>query len=86
VCFSDSLELNTFTTGEQTPIVRNVQVFEYCEGILGKQYKPITWFSIGKPPAGLDKMSTYQLVIQADVQIVAEDFKMIFRARVGSKR
>ncbi|XP_076463535.1 extended synaptotagmin-1-like isoform X2 [Babylonia areolata] len=83
--FLDNLELHTFSTGEQTPNVRNVQVFEYCEGIPGG-HKPITWFSINKPPAGLNKMSNYQLVVQCDVQLLSEDFKMIFRARVGSKK
>ncbi|KAL8611006.1 hypothetical protein ACOMHN_042622 [Nucella lapillus] len=83
--FLDNLELHTFNTGEHTPNVRNVQVFEYCEGVPGN-HKPITWFSISKPPAGLDKMTSYQLVVQCDLQLMSEDFKMIFRARVGSKK
>lgn len=82
--FIDSLELNTFTTGEQTPTLRNVQVFEYCEGVQGG-HKPITWFNVNKPPAGLDKMSSYQLVVQCDAQLMSEDFRMIFRARIGTK-
>ena len=85
LCVADSLELTTFNTGDQTPNIRNVQVFEYCEGVPGG-HKPITWFNVSKPPAGLDKMATYQLVIQCDLQLIAEDFKMIFRARVGSKK
>nr|KAG5694610.1 hypothetical protein BaRGS_015023 [Batillaria attramentaria] len=83
--FLDSLELNAFTTGEQTPSLRNVQVFEYCEGVQGG-HKPITWFNISKPPAGLDKMSSHQLVVQCDAQLMAEDFRMIFRARMGTKK
>lgn len=82
--FLDSLELNTFSTGEQTPIIRNVQTFEYCEGVPGGQ--PVSWLNVNKPPAGLDKMSTFQLVVQFDVQLLCEDFRMIFRARVGSKK
>lgn len=74
-----------FSSGEQTPNVRNVKVFEYCEGMPNGQ-KSITWFNVNKPPAGLNKMSTYQLGIQFDVQMMAEDFSMIFRARVGSKK
>ncbi|KAK7104209.1 hypothetical protein V1264_018965 [Littorina saxatilis] len=83
--FLDSLELNTFNTGDQTPNIRNVQVFEYCEGAPGG-HKPISWSNVNKPPAGLDKMSSYQLVVQCDLQLLAEDFRMIFRARVGSKK
>lgn len=82
--FIDHLELITFTTGEQTPHLRNVQVFECSEG--AQSHKPATWISVNKPPAGLDKMATYQLVIQSDVNMMSEDFRMIFRARVGSKK
>ncbi|XP_025104942.1 tricalbin-3-like isoform X2 [Pomacea canaliculata] len=83
--FLDNLEVTSFTTGEQTPSVRNVQVFEYCEGVVGSR-KPISWFNVNKPPAGLDKMTSYQLVVQFDTHMICDDFRMVFRARVGSKK
>lgn len=65
--------------------MRNVQVFEYCEGVVGSR-KPISWFNVNKPPAGLDKMTSYQLVVQFDTHMICDDFRMVFRARVGSKK
>ncbi|XP_046355848.2 uncharacterized protein PYUK71.03c-like isoform X2 [Haliotis rufescens] len=83
--FLESLALTTFNVGEQTPHIRNVRVFEFSEGVPGG-HKPCTWFSVNQPPKGLDNMSTYQVVVESDVTMQCEDFKMIFRGRVGSKR
>ncbi|CAL1533878.1 unnamed protein product [Lymnaea stagnalis] len=83
--FVDSLEVVNFTVGEQTPNVRNMRTFECSESTPGS-LQPISWFNVHRPPAGLEKLSTYQVVIEADVSMVSEDFKMIFRGRVGSSR
>ncbi|ESP01610.1 hypothetical protein LOTGIDRAFT_238227 [Lottia gigantea] len=81
----EKLELKTFTVGNQTPNVKNVRVYEFCEGVPGGQ-KPITWVSVNKPPAGIDRMSTYKVIVESDITLHCEDFKMIFHAKVGNKR
>ncbi|XP_041353742.1 tricalbin-3-like isoform X2 [Gigantopelta aegis] len=83
--FLESLHLKTFDVGAQTPNIRNVRVFEFAEGVPGGR-KPCSWFSVGRPPVGLHNMSSFQIVVEIDVSMLCEDFKMIFRGRVGSKR
>ncbi|KAL5008759.1 hypothetical protein ScPMuIL_014340 [Solemya velum] len=82
--FLDHIELTAFTFGGQTPSIRHVHVFEYSDGVGGS--KPVTWVSIDKPPRGLDKMSSFEVVLEADISTQCEDFRMVFSSRVGSKR
>lgn len=79
------MELVSFEFGQQTPAFKYVQAFEYSEGVPGG-HKPVTWVSIHSPPCGLEKMSNYQVVIQAEVDTVCEDFRMVFRSTVGKAR
>ncbi|KAK3702728.1 hypothetical protein RRG08_042714 [Elysia crispata] len=83
--FVDSLELSAFNLGEQTPHIKNVRTFECSESTPGS-LQPISWFNVHRPPAGLDKASSYQVVVEADISLMSEDFKMIFRGRVGSAK
>lgn len=73
----------TFTFGDYTPTIKHINAFEYADGIPGGR-KPISWTNINKPPVGLDKLTSYQIVIEMDVASVCEDFKMIFRSTIGS--
>ncbi|XP_055878797.1 uncharacterized protein LOC106052623 isoform X3 [Biomphalaria glabrata] len=81
--FVDGLEVSSFTVGEQTPNIKNVRTFECSESTPGS-LQPISWFNVHRPPAGLQQLSSYQVVVEADLSLVSEDFKMIFRGRVGS--
>ncbi|CAG5128727.1 unnamed protein product, partial [Candidula unifasciata] len=83
--FVDSLELVAFNVGEQTPNIKNLRTFECSESTPGS-LQPISWFNVHRPPAGLDKLSSYQVVVEADINTMSDDFKMIFRGRVGSSR
>ncbi|XP_059178126.1 uncharacterized protein LOC131957377 isoform X2 [Physella acuta] len=83
--FVDSLEVSSFSIGEQTPNFKNVRVFECSETTPGS-LQPISWFNVHRPPAGLVNLSSYQVVIETDVSMMSEDFKMIFRGRVGSSK
>ena len=81
---TDHIELAAFTFGDLTPSIRSVKVFECVDGVPG--LKPASWSSITHPPLGLDKMSSYQVVLETDVASRCDDFRMVFRARLGGKR
>ncbi|XP_021363812.1 extended synaptotagmin-1-like isoform X2 [Mizuhopecten yessoensis] len=81
----DKMELLSFQFGDQTPAVKYVRAFEYSEGVPGG-HKPVSWVSVHSPPCGLEKMSNYQVVLQAEVDTVCEDFKMVFRSTIGKAR
>ena len=83
---SGSLELIVFSTGDQTPTFRNMKMLECSEGSRDVLCTPHSWSNINKPPVGLDKMANYQLVLQCDLQLIADDFKMIYRTRLGSQK
>ena len=82
--FIDHIELAGFTFGDLTPSIRSVKVFECIDGVIG--IKPASWSSITQPPMGLDKMSSYQVVIETNMASRCDDFRMVFRARLGGKR
>lgn len=82
--FQGHLELIAFTFGDITPCIRNVKAFECSDGVKG--FKPASWSSVTQPPAGLDKMSSFQIVLEADIASRCEDFRMVFRARAGGQR
>jgi hypothetical protein len=77
--------LSTFTFGETTPTIQHIKAFELSDGTpFGR--RPIAWSSIWSPPPGLENMSTYQVVLELDLQSHLEDFLMVFQAKVGSGR
>ncbi len=78
---SESIELLGFTVGENTPFFKYVKVYE-CSG---NSKKPLSWLNISSPPPGLALSQNYQIVLEADVALHAEDFKMVFRTRLGGK-
>ncbi|XP_053395877.1 uncharacterized protein LOC123544970 isoform X2 [Mercenaria mercenaria] len=82
--FIGNLELTGFTFGDITPCIRNIKAFECTDGVRG--FKPASWSDVTHPPAGLDKMSTFQIVLEADIASRCEDFRMVFRARAGGER
>ena len=71
--------MDSFTLGENTPYVKYVQVYE-CIDAGGRT--PMTWTNVGSPPPQLTALQQYQLVIEADVGLQCDDFKMVFRTRV----
>ncbi|XP_033734634.1 extended synaptotagmin-1-like isoform X2 [Pecten maximus] len=81
----DKMELLSFQFGDQTPAFKYIRAFEYSEGVPGG-HKPVSWVSVHSPPCGLGKMSNYQVVLQAEVDTVCEDFKMVFRSTIGKAR
>lgn len=79
------LQLSTFTFGETTPTIQHIKAFELTDGPpFGR--RPIAWSSIWSPPQGLENMSSYQVVLELDMQSNLEDFLMVFLAKVGSGR
>ena len=84
ISFIDNLELTGFTFGDITPSLRCVKAFECSDGVPG--FKPASWSSICQPPVGLEKLSAYRVVLEADMASRCEDFRMVFQARVGSKK
>jgi len=38
------------------------------------------------PPAGLHKMSTFQIVLEADMASMCDEFRMVFSARAGGEK
>lgn len=83
--FISQLQLSTFTFGETTPTIQHIKAFELTDGPpFGR--RPIAWSSIWSPPQGLENMSSYQVVLELDMQSNLEDFLMVFLAKVGSGR
>ncbi|WAR19324.1 hypothetical protein MAR_001162, partial [Mya arenaria] len=60
---------------------RSIKAFECSDGVPG--FKPACWSNIAQPPAGLHKMSTFQIVLEADMSSRCDEFRMVFRARAG---
>ena len=78
---SESIELHSFTVGENTPFIKYMKVYECSDN----NKKPLSWLNISSPPPGLALSQNYQIVLEADVALHAEDFKMVFRTRLGGK-
>ena len=81
---SEHIELESFTLGDKTPFIKYLQVYEYAEGSAGGK-KAVSWSTVTQPPAGLPRLQQYQIVLEADVGLHCEEFKMIFRTRLGGK-
>ncbi|XP_052767239.1 uncharacterized protein LOC128208010 isoform X2 [Mya arenaria] len=82
--FIGHLEVIGFTFGDITPSFRSIKAFECSDGVPG--FKPACWSNIAQPPAGLHKMSTFQIVLEADMSSRCDEFRMVFRARAGGER
>ncbi|KAK2187825.1 hypothetical protein NP493_153g05005 [Ridgeia piscesae] len=82
--FVDSIELSSFSVGEHTPYVKYVQAYE-CTDKLGRLKKPMSWTNIMCPPPGLSHCQQYEMVLEADVGLQCDDFKMVFATRLGGK-
>ncbi|XP_056021913.1 uncharacterized protein LOC125650208 isoform X3 [Ostrea edulis] len=83
--FISQLQLSRFTFGETTPTIQHIKAFELTDGPPFAR-RPIAWSSIWNPPPGLENMSSYQIVLELDLQSHLEDFLMVFLAKVGSGR
>ena len=81
---ADSIELSSFSVGEHTPYVKYVQAYE-CTDKLGRLKKPMSWTNIMCPPPGLSHCQQYEMVLEADVGLQCDDFKMVFATRLGGK-
>lgn len=81
---SGHMELAGFTFGNITPSFRCIKAFECCDGMPG--FKPASWSSVLQPPAGLLRMSEYQVVMETDMLSSCDEFRMVFRARVGGEK
>lgn len=82
--FLKQIELSTFTLGTNTPSIRHVRVFEYAEGI-PRGSKTLAWLDVTKPPPGLENKSEFKVVVEVDVDMLCEDFRMVFKILVGGK-
>ncbi|XP_052272099.1 extended synaptotagmin-1-like isoform X2 [Dreissena polymorpha] len=82
--FIGHLELTGFTFGDLTPSFRSIKAFECSDGVRG--FKPVSWSSVLQPPVGLHKMSSFQIVLEADIAAICEEFRMVFKARAGTER
>jgi hypothetical protein len=80
--FLESVDLKTFNMGNKTPFVKYVHVHEAADG----KKCPMSWTNISSPPNGLAHLQKYELIIEADVGLLCEDFKMVLNARLGGKR
>ncbi|XP_064601756.1 uncharacterized protein LOC135467816 isoform X3 [Liolophura sinensis] len=83
--FINQIELFSFMIGEETPHLKNVTVFEFDDGYPGGQ-KPINWRTVMQPPFGLHKLSSFKVVVEADLALHSNDFKMTFRSLLGVNR
>lgn len=83
--FLEQLELLTFSLGINTPTVRHIRVFEYAEGV-PRGSKTLAWLDITKPPPGLENKSSFKVVVEVDVDMISEDFRMIFKVGLGSRK
>ena len=79
--FTESVELSDFSLGENTPFVKFIRVFE----LLGSR-KAASWMSVSQPPPGLPQFAKYQVILEVDMGLYCDDFKMIFQTRFGGKR
>ncbi|XP_036359565.1 uncharacterized protein LOC115212982 isoform X4 [Octopus sinensis] len=82
--FLKQLELLTFSLGINTPTVRHIRVFEYAEGV-PRGSKTLAWLDITKPPPGLENKSSFKVVVEVDVDMISEDFRMIFKVGLGAR-
>ena len=64
--------------------MKYVHVYEYVDGGPGGK-KPMSWSNVAQPPPGLVTAQQYQVVIEAEVGLNCDDFKMIFRTRMGGR-
>ena len=72
----DSLELTEFDFANQTPFVKNIQIFDPPT-----QNTPANEFQ--SPSTGSTKTV---IVANMDIGLVAPDSKLVFKARIGGKR
>ena len=86
-CVSESIELHSFSLGDNTPFIKYIQVYECFggKGGGGAKRRPASWAGIIQPPPGLRTTQQFQIVLEADMGLQCEDFKMIFRTRLGGK-
>ena len=72
----DSLELTEFDFGNQTPFVKNIQIFDPpTQNTPGNEFQ--------SPSTGSTKTV---IVANMDIGLVAPDSKLVFKARIGGKR
>lgn len=85
--FSESIELHSFSLGANTPFIKFIQVFECFSGGEGgvAMRRPASWAAIIPPPSSLTTTQTFQIVLEADLGLQCDDFRMVFRSRLGGK-
>lgn len=74
------MELRHFTLGDQTPHVSSVRAFDVTGGGVRR---PLNASTLARPPAGLALRLNHQVVLEADVRLDCDDFRMVLRARFG---
>ena len=75
----------SFTLGEKTPFIKYIDVFEYIDVDLVSK-KVMSSSRVIQSANSLVRAQQHQIVIEADVGLVGEDFAMVIRANVGGKR
>ncbi|ELT88133.1 hypothetical protein CAPTEDRAFT_221179 [Capitella teleta] len=84
--FIESIELDSFSLGSNTPFIKYIQVFECFSGEGGvAMRRPASWAAIIPAPANLSTTQQFQIVLEADLGLQCEDFRMVFRTRLGGK-
>ena len=81
---SENIEVSAFSLGETTPFIKYMKVYECGEWRTGGR-KALSWLTVGQPPPGLAQSQQYQIVLEADVALHCDEFKMVFTTRLGGK-
>ena len=79
--------LKTFTFGDTTPFLKYVKVFEQNVNSAdsGSGVAEMSWRNIIRPPQGLPQLGHYSVIVEGDVGLQCEEFKMLFSCRLGGK-
>ena len=75
---TESIHLESFDLGNQTPFVKSIQIFDPPVSGL-----PQSQFSMSNPGSSPTRTT---LVANVDIGLIAPDSKLALRARVGGKR
>ena len=78
VFLTESIHLESFDLGNQTPFVKSIQIFDPPASSLPQSQSSMS------NPGGSPTRTT--LVANVDVGLIAPESKLVLRARVGGKR
>ncbi|PAA65306.1 hypothetical protein BOX15_Mlig019212g2 [Macrostomum lignano] len=79
--FLQSISLERFSLGEDTPCVRELRSFETTEA--DQSLMSATWANAGRPPQEVYRSSKYRLVLEAQLELQCDQFRMDFATRIS---